>query len=91
MECTCKCNSYNNVSNDTAFMNFRRKPYRRIRLFVEYDITSNATIGRNFSRPNFEFLSKFCRYSRIFADKLHVDNENGSYLHRWLKRMRFID
>ena len=29
-------------------MTFGRKPFRRMRLSVEYDITSNATIRRTF-------------------------------------------
>ena len=29
-------------------MTFRRKPFRRMRHIVEYDITSNATIRRNY-------------------------------------------
>ena len=35
-----------------ASMTFRRKPFRRMRNIVEYDITSNATIRRNTSKDN---------------------------------------
>ena len=44
-------------------MTFRRKPFRRMRLSVEYDITSNATIRRIFVKDNSSngHLSKFRR------------------------------
>ena len=36
------------TNNNAASMTFGRKPFRRMRLSVEYDITSNATIRRIF-------------------------------------------
>ena len=36
------------ASDQNASMTFRRKPFRRMRLSVESDITSNATIRRIF-------------------------------------------
>ena len=36
-----------------ASMTFRRKPFRRMRHIVEYDITSNAAIRRNYVERQF--------------------------------------
>ena len=54
-----------------ASMTFRRKPFRRMRHIVEYDITSNATIRRNYVERQFvecksvENSSKIGRKMRI--------------------------
>ena len=51
------------VVNNIASMTFRRKPFRRMRLSIESDITSNATIRKFSSKDNSSngHLSKFCR------------------------------
>ena len=55
-------------------MTFRRKPFRRMRHIVEYNITSNATIRRNYVERHFVECTSVEKSSKV-RRKL-VENEN---------------
>ena len=46
-------------------MTFRRKPFRRMRHTVEYDITSNVTIRRNYVERQFDECTSVESSSKI--------------------------